>query len=557
VTSACCKANRRSQQTLCVFLKAARYIRAALTRYFDYRKMVQKGGNSMEYAYLIRGLTKALVASQPNRIEVISNADASLEVHGVQLMRTQYPVDKNLRLYPRDYLYVGMTSELPEDPARAPHDCLCIYDTPLPKAYTQAPLNCNLIVLHNREAPEALLKTLNHAMFMLSDDVRYYRGLEQIIAAEHSGIDLAEALQLVESLMSNPAMLVGEHGHILEIGPTGFSGNQFKKEIRRGGILSPETLHQLRQESVYEPLHDQYIEMDSYAWGPDRYICLPIRIRGLRVAELIIQNLRTAFHPSKIRLMEPVATLLSSIIERQMEGSNDRTLLHNLLFAELLRAQPEQEPELRMRIAEFHWRQIPGMVLLCIHDNGQKAAFERLRAAHPGSRWTITGQQWLLLLYPEEGQRAALEEELSQEGLQGGLSWPFDDLMQIRYAYIQAKAALDQGSGTLTDYASVFVGHIFTLPAEEARHHLHPAVGKLSQDSALLTTLEMFLSGSEQAAEIAAQLFVSRSTVFYRINRIRELCGIDLTTGEERMNLLVSLRLQKLLNNGDRNKAIL
>ena len=78
----------------------------------------------MEYAYLIRGLTKALVASQPNRIEVISNADASLEVHGVQLMRTQYPVDKNLRLYPRDYLYVGMTSELPEYPTRAPLDCL-------------------------------------------------------------------------------------------------------------------------------------------------------------------------------------------------------------------------------------------------------------------------------------------------------------------------------------------------------------------------------------------------------------------------------------------------
>lgn len=508
----------------------------------------------MEYAYLILGLTKALAAGQSNRIEVISGADSSLEVHGVQLMRTQYPTDNNLRLYPRDYLYVGMTSELPEDPARAPHDCLCIYDAPLPEAYTQAPLNSNLIVLHNGEGPEALLRTLNHAMFLLSDDVRYYRGIEQIIAAEHSGISLAEALRLVESLMSNPAVLVGEHGRVLAVGSTGFSGNHLMEEIRRG-ILSAETLHQLRQESVYEPLRDQYIEMDRFAWGTDRYICFPIRVRGLRIAELIIQNLRTAFHPSKIRLMESIAALLSSIIERQMEDNNDRTLLHNLLFAELLRAQPEQEPELRLRIAEFRWRQISGMILLCIHDSGQRTAFERLRAAHPGSRWTITGQQWLLLLYPEEGQRATLEEELSREGLRGGLSWPFDDLMQMRYAYIQAKAALDQGSGPLTDYASVFVGHIFTLPQEEIQHHLHPAVKKLSQDSALLTTLEVFLSGSEQAAEIAAQLFVSRSTVFYRINRIRELCGIDLATGEERMNLLVSLRLQKLLDKNGMRKA--
>jgi len=212
--------------------------------------------------------------------------------------------------------------------------------------------------------------------------------------------------------------------------------------------------------------------------------------------------------------------------------------------------EPQQTTELRARIVELRWQETPGMQLLCFPRGKSEDAFERMRQRHPGCRWTTAEHYHLMLLYPEK-EAPDLAAEMEQEGLCGGLSWPFDDLMQLQHAYTQAKAALAMGSDPLTEYASVFVSHVFSLPAEEAIHHLHPAVTKLdaydrTHEGNLIDTLRVYLSGSEQTADVAARLFISRSTLFYRINRIRELCGVELVLGEERMNVLLSLRLLRM-----------
>jgi len=159
----------------------------------------------------------------------------------------------------------------------------------------------------------------------------------------------------------------------------------------------------------------------------------------------------------------------------------------------------------------------------------------------------VFGASKLLLLYPSENG-PDLASTLEKLGLRGGLSWPFDDLMQLRYAFQQAEAALIRSKSALTSYKNVFAAHIPTIPTEEIPHFVHPAIWRLrdydrSHEGSLLGTLEAVLAGSEQLSEVAEQLFVHRSTLFYRINRIRELGQVDLSNGEERMNLLLSLRL--------------
>jgi len=220
---------------------------------------------------------------------------------------------------------------------------------------------------------------------------------------------------------------------------------------------------------------------------------------------------------------------------------------------ELLRATPEREGELRDRIAELRWREEPGMRLLCCQSAADESVFEQLRLQYPGARWTVQDDHWMLLLYPDT-ELASLEQTLVELNLYAGISWPFDHLDRLPYAMVQAQAALKRGSGPLTDYATVFAAHICTLRPEDARHHLHPGAALLrhydrTHDGNLSDTLEAYLSGPEQPTEAAARLFISRSTLFYRINRIRELCGVELTTGEERMNLLLSLRLLKAMEN--------
>lgn len=510
----------------------------------------------MLYQYFIERMTRIWPLRGIHSTEIISLVDDELEVLGAQLMRTQARIEQTasgepIQFYMPDYLFIGLSSELPDNPSNAPHHCLCIYDSPLPESYLQNTLHINLLVLHMaRDVPEEnMMFTLNHASFLLSDEMRFYRGLEHITATESQQLDLSAFIHLIRQLIVNPVALVDVQGRVLAFDPLySFSLSELNIQLA-AGQLSHALLTQLQNEDIYKPLKQNYLNSVHlvWEWNSPRYLIIPIHAYGLQAAWLIIQGTRTALHHSTIRLIDPITLQLTRILEQQMEEYNDRSLLHSLLFQELLRTETSQEnPILRQRIAELHWQQEPGMQLLSCH--GETEAFKLLLQRFPRRRWTITGTAKLLLLYPSDYEQCDLSSALEALGLRGGISWPFADLLQMRYAYLQAEAALAQPCGVLTPYSRVFAAHTATLLPQELPHFVHPAIWQLaeydrSHEASLLNTLEAVLSSSDQLGEVAEMLFIHRSTLFYRLNRIREICKIDLGNGEQRLNLLLSLRL--------------
>ncbi|QKG84735.1 PucR family transcriptional regulator [Kroppenstedtia pulmonis] len=63
----------------------------------------------------------------------------------------------------------------------------------------------------------------------------------------------------------------------------------------------------------------------------------------------------------------------------------------------------------------------------------------------------------------------------------------------------------------------------------------------------LLHTLEIYLNCGRRLREAADKLYVHRNTVKFRINRIEELLGIDLSEGEAAFRLQLALRVAHLL----------
>ena len=62
----------------------------------------------------------------------------------------------------------------------------------------------------------------------------------------------------------------------------------------------------------------------------------------------------------------------------------------------------------------------------------------------------------------------------------------------------------------------------------------------------LIPTLKAYLEAGEQQAA-ARRLRVHPNTLRYRLDRIREISGVDLEDPETRLNLAVALRVQALL----------
>lgn len=63
----------------------------------------------------------------------------------------------------------------------------------------------------------------------------------------------------------------------------------------------------------------------------------------------------------------------------------------------------------------------------------------------------------------------------------------------------------------------------------------------------LRSTAEAYLDHAGDAAATAAELQIHRETLYYRLSRIEDLTGLDLTAGAHRLELHIGLVLGKFL----------
>ncbi|WP_262380136.1 PucR family transcriptional regulator [Nonomuraea sp. PA05] len=64
-------------------------------------------------------------------------------------------------------------------------------------------------------------------------------------------------------------------------------------------------------------------------------------------------------------------------------------------------------------------------------------------------------------------------------------------------------------------------------------------------------TLEAFLDNAGDVQLTAEQMFVHRTTLYYRLQRIEELTGVQLASGEDRLAFHLGLKVARLLGRLD------
>lgn len=82
--------------------------------------------------------------------------------------------------------------------------------------------------------------------------------------------------------------------------------------------------------------------------------------------------------------------------------------------------------------------------------------------------------------------------------------------------------------------------HPGTAPDDAVRTLLAPAHTELAR------TAEVFLDCAGQAGRAAAELGIHRQTLYYRLTRVQQLTGLDLSDGEDRLLLHMALKSARL-----------
>jgi DNA-binding PucR family transcriptional regulator len=188
-------------------------------------------------------------------------------------------------------------------------------------------------------------------------------------------------------------------------------------------------------------------------------------------------------------------------------------------------------------------------------------------ASAVGMRSLLTRRSDHVVLVADDRPHArALYEALAREtGTRSGtigVSAPCDSLDDIPHHYQEAQRALEVRRHSREHYGTTFFDELGLYrilgPGNDYREletFVHEWLGQLidydsQHHTAMVETLSRYFDCGGNYDETAESLAIHRSTLRYRLQRIRDISGNDLANVEDRLNLQVATRVWKIVLGG-------
>jgi sugar diacid utilization regulator len=203
-----------------------------------------------------------------------------------------------------------------------------------------------------------------------------------------------------------------------------------------------------------------------------------------------------------------------------------------------------------------------------VAERGARAVVSRSIAAQ-SEREGVLGAEILLLVPGGEESTAARAADGVLHEMQAGLSgFTFaigrsrmaEDPTELPRAAGEALLAANVAQGSTDEAALAFeqtgayrllLSAMSENPAELQRFYaetVEPLVAYDEQyETDLVRTLEAFLEADGNVAGTAQRLFTHRHTIYYRLERVRELSGLDVSSSDGREKLSLGLKSMRVL----------
>ena len=282
----------------------------------------------------------------------------------------------------------------------------------------------------------------------------------------------------------------------------------------------------------------------------------------------IIADLQ-ALSPIDMMALEIGATVAALLMLHQESLQTAEASLKGSLIARLIDGDHSRQTSLNDQALRYgiDLREGWQMLLIDIRDAGAKevaGAYRRVNQAMAASDKPAVaarfGGQVVIITDAGEAIDALAETLLNRLSQQKGdprisVSQVHSGVESVGIAHQQCVETLDirrrlESPGAIWHFADL--GYLHTLyqagRAGLDANPLAPALRRLmaEKQADLFTTLEAYLDAGGNSVQTAERLQIHRSTLNYRLSRIREICRLSLSSPEARVNLQVALKLMRL-----------
>ena len=284
--------------------------------------------------------------------------------------------------------------------------------------------------------------------------------------------------------------------------------------------------------------------------------------------------------PSRTAMLPTIAQIVSIQMQRSDAYTLNKTLYYARLF-KLLESGLELNDmdRLRKQFSVFGYKLKPRLHMLCVDFSRQLLAFdsvkplaERLLNHIENAVYTINQTEILFLSSVEgPGERFcdvdALEQQLTGTAIVIGASAGFTDIHQAKPRIDEAKRAIAVAR-RLDIHRHVFPYSTFRLddlvihvddPHVIYSCQFSPLIRLLEEDeregTELALTLWRYLQDPSHPADVAAELFIHKNTLYYRLDKIRQIMGCDFKDAETIANIQITFHILRLQGRFDPTRA--
>ncbi|MFE2533878.1 PucR family transcriptional regulator [Streptomyces sp. NPDC059371] len=301
----------------------------------------------------------------------------------------------------------------------------------------------------------------------------------------------------------------------------------------------------------------------------DRLITL-VRPRGEILGVLALVDARDEADEHTVLALEHAAASLAPELAHLRNLAEVELRLHRELVDDLLAGTDEASANARYEAVGHDLHRSHYIVVVQWPNRTADDSFAQTvgqAASGVGMRSLLTRRSDHVVLVADDRPHArALYEALAREtGTRSGtigVSAPCDSLGDIPHHYEEARRAMDVRRHSRERYGTTFFDELGLYrilgPGNDYREletFVQEWLGQLidydsRHHTAMVETLSRYFDCGGNYDETADSLAIHRSTLRYRLQRIRDISGNDLANVEDRLNLQVATRVWKIVLGG-------
>lgn len=417
--------------------------------------------------------------------------------------------------------------------------------------------NCCVLIVDEDKSLVDVFRAVQRIFF-------YYESWEdEMIELLRTSSDLVEMVKRSVPIFENPIQISDHQYNLLARTSVKRSGSgrieSFSVEPLKA-VTTPEILETLKNDHPKDRL-----KRKPYFYKDSRY-CINLFVHERFVGNMQLIPFIHPLTPGEMALFEYFSRLIVEALQKYTMLSNSRVHTRKSMLKSLLEQKPIDKNWLhQISLSEEGLPDRCVCFQLRIYGDSYALPYEAIcqsiEGVLPGSVAFEHGSVIAVFLslvdcpYPFEACLDYMEHLLDKIGFIAGISDCFEDVHNARHYFLQAGCALETGMDTtpgkryylFSDYALSYMltGCVRDLKAD----FLCPrGLIKLRNRDAETSgdywhTLTVYLDNKMNATQSAKQLFLHRSSMIQKLERINDILGVDLNDADMRLYVQLCMKL--------------